>query len=171
MATKPIPFGQGLQPFFKLPDHIKPPPGFPFVILPAEPAPAPPAVERRRLAENVICLRNDDRDKVTNIRWRGRYPRKVNRFRPWDRLHAGDYCMLWLRPESKDRRNHGLVVQLLERDRVSYDLWHVRAVHRPIHTHWTKDPENPEGHQESWECTANGTQLRRCAAPASGGRR
>ncbi len=168
MATKPIPFGQGLQPFFNLPHHIKPPPGFPFIILPAEPAQATPAVERRRLAENVICLRNDDRDKVTNILWRGRYPRVVSRMCQRSRLNPGDYCLIWT---SKEKKNHGRMVQLIERDRQHWGKWHVRGVGRPIHTCWTNDPDNPEGHKESWECQVQSDMLRRCAAPIKGGSR
>lgn len=167
MATKPIPFGQGLQPFFKLPDHIKPPPGFPFIVLPAETPADTKKPERSRLADNVVCMFQHDCEPITNIRWRGRYPRKVTRWRPWDRLHAGDYCMVWL---TKDKINHGCIVQLVERDKRRYDTWHVRAINQPIYTHWADDPDNPEGHKESWECQVTSAMLRRCAPP-SGHRR
>lgn len=165
----PIPFGQGIRPYFKLPDHIKPPPGFPFIVLPAEPVQATPNVQRRRLADNVVALWSEDRTKVENIRWRGRYPRVVRRMYPWDRLHEGDYCMLWVkRDDGSFGVNHGIVVQLIERDRKEWNNWHVKAINRPVHTYWTDDPDNPQGHKESWTCVIAPSMLRRCPAP--GGR-
>lgn len=40
--------------------------------------PTPPS--RRRLAQNVVCLFDDDRSPVANVRCRGRLPRSIVRF-------------------------------------------------------------------------------------------
>lgn len=163
MANQPIPFERGLlRPVDSL-DHIKPPPGWPFIILPAEPvANTQPKVERRRLADNVVCMFDGEHEPVVNMRWRGRYPRVVTRMHTGKRLRPDSYCVLW---HPKDPRNHGCVVQLIERDRRNANHWHVRAISRPIHVHWANEPENAEGYAESWSCLTSSSSLRRCASP------
>lgn len=87
----PIPFGQGIRPFFDRPTHINPPPGWPYIILPAEAgytASKPVAeakIERPRLASNVVCMWPEARPKVENMRWRGKYPSVVTRVENWIR--------------------------------------------------------------------------------------
>lgn len=151
---------------------FEPPPGWRYVVMPAAPNTHDThKLERRRLAENVICLHGQDREPVANVRWRGRYPRNVVRrygWGDWGRLHPGDYCMIWNGAEGKGWRNQGRIVQLIERKRLSVDEWYVRAINQPIHTHWVGDPDNPEGHRESWECLVRGRELRRCASPLNG---
>lgn len=146
-----------------------PPPGWPYVVLPAEPVLGPHASEqkdeRRRLADNVVCMFAHERAPVANIKWRGgRYPRTVARLWTGNRLYPGAYCVLW---HPKDERNHGCVVELVERDRRRVDLWHVRAVSRPIHVHWINEPNNPEGQSESWSALTSAKSLRRAPRPYS----
>jgi hypothetical protein len=163
MANQPIPFGNGLLASVDRPEHINPPLGWPYIILPAEPvANDEPKAERRRLADNVVCMFDGERAPVVNMRWRGRYPRSVTRMYTGNRLYPGVYCVLW---NPIDQRNHGCIVQLIERDRRRLDHWHARAVSRPIHVHWINEPANPEGHAESWNCLTSSSSLRRCASP------
>lgn len=166
----PILFNQGLRPFFELPDHIKPPPGFPFVVLPADPVTDAPKAERRKLAENVVCMFSEDREPIVNMRWRGRYPPNVDRRYHWgqeyDRLHSGDYCIIWPRPESRFQGNRGIVVQLIEPDQKTPRYWHVRAVSRPAQVRLTHDPDNRDGYGERWEFMTLNYELRRCAPPS-----
>ena len=128
MATQPIPLGQGIHPFFKLPDHIKPPPGFPFIVLPAEPVQAVPNVQRRRLADNVIALWPEDRPKVENIRWRGKYPHIVTRMQSWIDAHTireGVFCVV-----RYPYANHGRIVYVYGR---AHDGdWKVRTIGEPL---------------------------------------
>lgn len=144
-----------------------PPPGWPYVVLPAEPVPAQhaarPKTERRRLADNVVCMFEQDRAPVENIKWRGRYPNAIARLWARYRLYPGAYCELW---HPKDKRNHGCVVQLIEIDKGAVGLWRVRAVSRPIHAHWADEPDNPEGHTQTWSCSTTASTLRRCPQPA-----
>lgn len=140
-----------------------PPAGWPYVVLPAEPAQAPEqATERRRLADNVVCMFGDEREPVANMRWRGRYPRTVTRMYHHRRLYAGAYCVLW---HPRDERNHGCVVQLLESALRPREHWHVRAISRPVHVHWLNELDNSESHEEAWSCLASSASLRRCAPP------
>lgn len=167
MATNPISFGQGTRPFFDQPDGFKPPPGFRYIVLPAEPQAEPKKVERRRLADNVICLFNDDRDPVVNIRWRGRYPRNVTKRYSWtaDRIHVGDFCVYWPDPDRRGvAKNEGVIVKVIERKNHKAE-WSVRAINRPLATHYVDDPDNPEGHKESWTAICKEKNLRRCPPP------
>lgn len=168
MATKPISFGHGLRPFFNQPDSVKPPPGFRYIVLPAEPQTEPPKVERRRLADNVICLFNEGRHPVVNMRWRGRYPRNVIKRRyVWtaDRIHAGDFCVYWPDPDKRgSAKNEGVIVKVIERKGYKPE-WSVRAINRPLATHLADDPDNPAGHQDSWTAICQEKNLRRCQPP------
>ena len=49
---------------------------------------------RRRLAPNVICMFDDDRPPVVNVRRRGRYPRNVTPIASRARLMPGDLAEL-----------------------------------------------------------------------------
>ena len=163
MANRPIPSGNGLLSSVDRPEHINPPPGWPYIILPAEPvASEEPKAERRRLADNVVCMFAQEREPVATMRWRGRYPRVVTRMHTGNRLRPGSYCVLW---HPKDPRNHGCVVQLIERDRRNANHWHVRAISHPIYVHWVDEPDNPDGHRQSWRCLTSSSSLRRCASP------
>lgn len=63
---------------------------------PAHHAESPSAapVPRRRLAPNVICMFEDERMPVENVRRRGRYPRNVISFNSRPRLKPGDMAEL-----------------------------------------------------------------------------
>lgn len=150
-----------------------PPPGWPFTIIPAGPAPTEPhKPSRRRLANNVVCMFAQDKEAVTNIRWRGRYPRVVTRLRFWDRLHPGDYCIFWPVLEWRGMSpNEGAVIRLIKPDESYPGWWLVKGVHRQLHTSWTDDPTNPDGYALSWETLAHETNLRRCPPPGGYPRR
>ncbi len=167
MASTPIPFGQGLRPFFDRPAHINPPPGWPYIILPAAPQePRPIKPVRKVLADNVICLFDHDREPVANIRWRGRYPRVVERISAWERLSPGDYCVFWAPTETRaTSKNHGVVVRLVRRLEGWPFKWEVKAVSRELFVCWTNDPDNPAGHSWSHEAICDADRLRRCCPP------
>lgn len=135
MATTPIPFGQGLQPFFNLPAHIKPPPGWPFIVLPAEPGNTASEtisvtnkIARTKLAANVVCMWPEARPKVENIRWRGKYPRIVTRMQSWIDAHTireGVFCVV-----RYPYANHGRIVYVYGR---AHDGdWKVRTIGEPL---------------------------------------
>lgn len=47
-----------------------------------------PRPARRRLAENVVCMYGEEKERVINIRWRGRFPANVVRMatRAWMKI-------------------------------------------------------------------------------------
>lgn len=171
VSSSPIQFTQCQRPFFELPDGIKPPPGFPFVVLPADPVQEMRKGARRKLADNVVCLFSEERDPVVNIRWRGRYPPNVDRRyhwgRGWGRLHPGDYCMVWecqelLRASSK---NHGALVRVLWLHKGYGESWVVEAVDRPIHTLRVSGPDKSISYELIRTAIFHEGLLRRCRPP------
>lgn len=152
----------------QIPSCFSPPPGWRFIILPPAPALEPPQ-QRRRLADNVVCMFDHDREPVVNIKkGPGRYPKGVERLRTWNRLHPGDYCILW--KPARFESNRGIIVRLVEPNHRPPYGWFVRAVSRPAKTCDSTDPDNPAGFRESWEFITDYATLRRCAPP-SGHRR
>jgi hypothetical protein len=145
---------------------ITPPPGFPFIVLPAlpvEPETPPPQIERRMLAENVVAMFAEDRAPVVNPKRRGRYPKGVTGLRRWDRIHPGDYCLIWA--TSGQTMNHGRTVKVHTYDE-TVSRWVVEAIGKPLHTYWANDPGNPAGHGLETVTTVAEIRLRRCARPA-----
>lgn len=90
-------------------------------------------IERRRLAPNVVCLFQEDRPAVVNVRRRGRYPRNVVAFWARPRLLVGDMAELC---GGALPSNHGKRVRLIARvrgaDLPGPDWWEVKSVWEPL---------------------------------------
>jgi hypothetical protein len=166
MANDTVPNAvRGTHPQFT--KGITPPPGFPFIVLPAlpvEPETPPPQIERRMLAENVVAMFAEDRAPVVNPKRRGRFPRRVFALRLWERIHVGDYCLIWACGTSP-RVNHGRMVKVTGYS--SQDgKWKVQAIGGPLTTFDPDHPEDVASHSYRTTSSVATDRLRRCAKPA-----
>jgi hypothetical protein len=144
---------------------ITPLPGWRYIVLPAlTPAELePPKPTRRRLADNVVSMFTDERAPVVNQNRRGRLPRGVIALRRWERIHVGDYCVVWGSAASPSM-NHGRLVRITAR--VDASLWDVEAVDGMLTTFDPAAPEDASRYLRSSTATVNADRLRRCAKPA-----
>lgn len=68
---------------------------------------------RRRLADNVLCMFNEERPPVVQaVGRRGRYPAIVTRLWLVPRLRQGAICIIRSNPDTDV--NHGIIVRLIE---------------------------------------------------------
>lgn len=75
-------------------------------------APAQPIHSRRRLADNVVCLYQEDRPPVEQIRGRrGRFPACVTQIHTVPRLRIGAICEIY---RTAVEHNRGIVVRIFE---------------------------------------------------------
>lgn len=146
---------------------ITPPPGWRYIVLPALPTvePPPPKPPRPRLADNVVAMFTDERAPVLNPKRRGRFPRVVTALRRWDRLHIGDYCLIWASATSS-RLNHGRMVKVLGRVDAVRNTWRVQAVGDYLTTFDPDAPDDVASHSQRSIATVDADRLRRCAMPA-----
>lgn len=144
---------------------ITPLPGWPYVVLPAlMPAvPESPKQPRARLADNVVALSAHERAPVVNHKWRGRLPRGVIALRLWDRIHVGDYCLIWARGTSPSV-NHGRMVRVIGFD-MEHRKWRVQAIGAPLMTFDPDHPEDVRSHSSRTTAIVTADRLRRCAKP------
>lgn len=143
---------------------IKPPPDFPFIVLPAlltEQQPiSDPKPQRRRLASNVISMFDEDREPVQNPRRCGRHGVEVIRFKYYrsKRLRPGVCCYLWGGP------NHGRFVIVKSSIKASCvedaGRWTISVLGEPLDV-----VDNDGKLTKGWTTTIEGDRLRRCSPP------
>lgn len=143
---------------------IKPPNGFPFIVLPPLDTPTeqePPPPPRRRLAANVIAMFEDERPSVPPAKRRGRLPRNVISIRSQPRLKAGVIAELCggAHPDNIGKR-----VMVLGPSSGS-DLppglwWRIQSVSEPLVT-VDVDTGSPSG-KTKMEAVTRAENLRRC---------
>ena len=146
---------------------ITPPPGWRYIVLPALPPvePPPPKPPRPRLADNVVAMFTDERAPVLNPKRRGRLPRVVTALRRWDRIHPGDYCLIWASATSS-RLNHGRMVKVVGRVDAVRNTWRVQVVGGFLTTFDPDAPDDVASHSQRSTATVEADRLRRCAGPA-----
>ena len=146
---------------------ITPPPGWRYIVLPALPTtePPPPKPPRPRLADNVVAMFADERAPVLNPTRRGRLPGVVTALRRWDRLHPGDYCLIWASATSP-RLNHGRMVKVLGRDDPVRNTWRVQAIGDYLTTFNPDTPDDVTSYVQRITVTVAADRLRRCSGPA-----
>ena len=118
------------------------------------PKPPPSRPTRRHLAQNVVCMFDDDRQPVANARRRGRLPRSVTRF-IIPPFFAGEVVEIFY---PGGNPNNGKLVKVLgyvPRE----NEFDVEALNGMIHTF--DEHHNPVGQHKT--ATAPGRNLRRIA--------
>lgn len=113
--------------------------------------------QRLKLADNVVCLFEHDKDPVINPpHHSGRYPHGVVSLRLRDRIRPGVYCYI-----TKAGPNHLRIALVLGRSQGSFK-WEVMAVGPPFATF---DKHAPSQYVLSTVIDVQSHHLRRCAQP------
>ena len=136
---------------------FSPLPGFRYVFAEDVPSEAPTVTtKRRRLATNVVCLFEHDKEPVVNPRRRaGRYPNGIISLRMRDRIRPGAYCYI------RSGVNYGRVVRVICKGWGRFE-WVILAIGSALVAH---NKDHLGQHCLSSVVDIQAHRLRRCAQP------